>query len=69
MLKDLINAIGFLTIIPLREQEIRSNAVLYFPIVGLLLGGILSVIYIMVIKIFPVSITISFILIIYIILT
>ncbi|MEW6557508.1 MAG: adenosylcobinamide-GDP ribazoletransferase [Elusimicrobiota bacterium] len=41
MTKSIFSAIGFLTIIPVRQKEITPSIVALFPVAGLLLGGIL----------------------------
>ena len=43
-MRSFISALSFLTIIPLRPPEghPKSSALLYFPIVGLLIGGLLA---------------------------
>lgn len=55
MFRDLLNAISFLTIFPLREQAIRRDSVYYFPAAGLLLGIITSAAYFLFSMIFPLN--------------
>lgn len=41
MIRSFFSAVGFLTIIPVSKQEINQYTTLWFPVVGLFLGGIL----------------------------
>ena len=69
MIKGLISAIGFLTIIPVRSQRITKWTLFWFPLIGLFIGGILITLNSAFIKFFPSSLNIIILLTIYIILT
>ena len=69
MIKGLISAIGFLTIIPVKSHNITERTLFWFPLVGLSLGVILVILNSAFIKFFPSNLNIIILLTIYIMLT
>lgn len=69
MLNDFLSALAFLTILPVRKKEISQRILTYFPLVGFLLGIILTLVNHFLTKLFPSSITNLFILLTLILLT
>ncbi len=69
MLNDFFSALAFLTILPVRKKEISQRILTYFPLVGFLLGIILTLVNRFLTKLFPSSITNLFILLTLILLT
>lgn len=69
MINNLLSAMSFLTIIPVRKQELQPGTVFYFPLVGLFLGGISLLIFTVSLLVFPVNIAIFITLVCYIIIS
>ncbi len=67
--QGLLNAIGFLTILPIRRGEITSLTIGFFPLVGLIIGGSLFLLNFALSGFFPKEITIAIILVFYFIIT
>lgn len=69
MITNLLSAVSFLTIIPVRKQELQPGAILYFPAVGLFLGGMSLLIFTVSLLVFPVNVAIFITLVCYIIIS
>jgi len=53
MFNDFLSALSFLTILPVGKREIRRNSLIYFPVVGLLIGILLVLVNFFLTKFFP----------------
>jgi len=72
MWRYIITAVQFLTILPLRKEVKSENlpkSVFFFPLVGLLIGGILCLVYWVSAKIFPPMVASALTLLVWVILT
>lgn len=69
MFKGLLSALTFLTIIPLKFQHIYKTTILFFPVIGIFLGGISVGLYLLLNNILPVPVTLFLVIVLNIILT
>ena len=72
-MRNFLTAVQFLTILPFPRKEVKpedlSDSVLFFPLVGLLIGGILGVVYRGSIQIFPPMVASALIVAVWVVLT